>query len=122
MRDQINIDAKLDAILDHVLAIRAVVDAQAKPAPRLSKRDRNAMTKMLPVLAAHFHGDFQAWELIDRAKADDVLAANLRIVIGKRSAQTLGILFARCQGHTLGGIELRRSRRDANGRWWRCAM
>src|SRR5947207_2310837 len=80
-------------------AILDAIEAAREPTRPLRFEDRASMARVLPVLAGHFAGSFAVWELLDRLGGNDALAANLRLVIGKRTAQQLGKLFSRCADH-----------------------
>jgi hypothetical protein len=109
------IDAKLDRLL-------AAVEGRRDPARPLRHQDQVAMAEILPVLAAHFDGSFACWELIDAAGAQDATGANLRLVLGGRTAQRLGKLFSRCADQDIGGFRLRRTSRDGNGTRWQVGV
>ena len=105
-----------------VAALREAVERGREPERPPKFQDRNAMAKILPVLADNFHGTFGAWELIDCAEAKDALGADLRLVLGKLSTQQLGQLFQRTAGHDFGGLRIIREGRDGNGARWRCCV
>lgn len=96
--------------------------AQRGPVAALRSKDREAMARILPVLQENFTGTFGTWELRDCAEQADVRAANLRIVLGNRSAQELGQLFQRTSGHDFRGVRIVREGRDGNGARWRCCV
>ena len=106
-----DISAKLSKLIE-------LYEGARPPTCALRFQDVEAMGKLMPVLAANFPGAFAAWEVIDAAAQGGVLGANLRLVLGKRSAQQLGQLLARAAGHDMGGLTLRRMTSDANGARW----
>ena len=121
--------ARLDQLLNgqHRLsvefaALRESIETAREPARSLKFKDRAAAAAILPVVAAYFSGTFAAWELIDCAAQRDALGANLRIVLGKRTAQELGQLFQRAAGCDFDGIRIVREGRDGNGARWRCSV
>jgi len=111
----------LREISDKLTRLCEAVENAREPARSLKFKDRAAMAKILPVLAANFLGTVGTWELVDYAAVNDPLGMNLRLVIGKRSAQELGQLFARAVDHEIDGLRLRREKPDANGARWAVA-
>lgn len=120
-------DAQAAEILEELRGIRAAVEALA-PAdvaaggPCLRRRDRDALARILPVLAGVFGGEpFATWEALDVAQNDKGSAGeNLRLVLGKRSANELGRLLQRGSGHSVADIEIMRDGRAFDGVRWRC--
>ena len=109
-------------IRDELRAIHAVMKAVPKPGRTLKCQDQKAMAKILPVVAANFSGTFLTWNLLDCARVNDAFGANVRMVIGKRSAQVLGKLFGRAAGHTIGNIQIQHCGKGAHGVKWRCIV
>lgn len=115
--------ALLRQIAGDLRALCEAVENAREPARSLRFKDRAAMARILPVLAANFPGRFNTWELVDCATVmNDPLGANLRLVIGKRTAQELGQLFQRAADCDFDGIRIVREGRDGSGSRWRCSV
>lgn len=112
--------ALLRQIADELRLLRQLAEARQEPNGALRHHDRLALSKILPVIAAHFDGQFSIWELIDAARMRDLLGENLRLVLGTRTPQQLGKLFYRGAGHAVCGLVIRRQGQDANGARWDC--
>jgi len=111
----------LGAILRELQAIREAIESR-QPGRTLRHKDRAAMARILPVLAAHFPEPFAVWELLDCAAAPDALGANLRLVLEGRTAQRIGKLFQRAADCEIDGMRLRRKGRDGDGAKWQCIV
>jgi hypothetical protein len=119
-------DPLLLEVLTEVRALRReVAELRAereRPAASLRAADRDALRKILPVLAAVYgQGRFAAWEAVDAANLPGVAGANLRLVLDGRDARALGLLLARGAGADVGvGVTVHRDGRDGDGARWRC--
>lgn len=117
---QAEILAELAALREEVRGLRVSRDR----APTLRASDREALSRILPVLAGIFGpGRFAAWEVLDLAAGRGADGANLRLVLGGRSAHDLGRLLARGAGADLAcGVRVERDGRDRDGGLWRCVV
>jgi hypothetical protein len=91
---------RLDALIGEVRKLREAIE---NGAPRrradLDVRDRRALDRLLPVVAAQFPGEFAVWELLDTVAAGGVSAEDMRIALGRMSAHHVGKLLRRAADH-----------------------
>lgn len=111
----------LREVLVELRAIRAALEDRdaAEPVP-LRLADRQALERLLPVVAAQFPNcAFSVWELCDAAGNRTVAGNDMRLAIGGLSPQRLGLLLRSCAES--GGVnryQVRRAGQDGSGARW----
>src|SRR4051794_1344163 len=77
--------------------LRAVLERGGSTSKALRHGDREALRRLLPVLAETFAGvRFGAWEVLDVAENDTgIEGRNVKLAIGTLDARALGRLFDR---------------------------
>ena len=114
----------LAEMLAELKAIRACLEGHdaeppEPPAP-LRQGDRQALERLLPVIAVQFPNcAFSVWELVDAAGRGTVAGNDMRLAIGGASPQRLGMLLRSCVDcGGVGQYQVRRAGQDASGARW----
>jgi hypothetical protein len=114
--------AQNEAIYARLSALPSDIAAASQRGSALSRKDRAALTRLLPAVHAATTDDFFAHELLDRADTDAELREALVYALGPlnhTSARRLGGLLKRGAGIADGALRVVRLGKLHDGALWR---